>query len=535
MKETNSAAKGMFVLSIAGILVKVLSVFYTPALKSILGDKGYGMYSQTTQVFVFVYAIACMGAQPAIAKVVAELSATGSEKGALRALKISRKLYGSVAFILALLMVALAPIVAQKTNSPDIAYGIMALAPCVVITSILSTYRGFMQGKNNMTSIAVSQIIEQAVNIVLSLACAYILVKATLAFGNAGAQVGTSVGALFACFYLVYCYFKNKYKHKAIEYDNGKRISDKRILHKLIAYSIPIILSAGLQNLGGLIDLFNVKARLLVAGFSPTDADILYGHLGFYQTLYGVPLVIITAIGTTVLPALSKSVVLKDHKEARRKIRQGFKLIYIIAIPAAIALSVACDDVYRALTGNTNGASLMFYGSFVIVLMATTQLQSIVLQGINKFYYMLSTFVIGIIFKITLNYIFVGITDINIYGVLIGNCFWHLVPALLNHKKIKKTMKMKLPMMKIILKPLFASALMAGTIILIKYPFSIVYRFLSPSRYLSIIFLILSLIFGGFIYCYSMILIKGIRKQDIESISPKIIKFLPRFIRVKLK
>ena len=174
MKETNSAAKGMFVLSIAGILVKVLSVFYTPALKSILGDKGYGMYSQTTQVFVFVYAIACMGAQPAIAKVVAELSATGSEKGALRALKISRKLYGSVAFILALLMVALAPIVAQKTNSPDIAYGIMALAPCVVITSILSTYRGFMQGKNNMTSIAVSQIIEQAVNIVLSLACAYI-------------------------------------------------------------------------------------------------------------------------------------------------------------------------------------------------------------------------------------------------------------------------------------------------------------------------------------------------------------------------
>ena len=535
MKETNSAAKGMFVLSFAGILVKVLSVFYTPALKSILGDEGYGMYAQTTQVFVFVYAVACMGAQPAIAKVVAELSAIGNEKGALRALKISRKLYVFVAFILALLMVALAPIVAVKIKSPDIAYGIMALAPCVVITSILSTYRGFMQGKNNMTSIAISQIIEQAVNIVLSLGCAYILVQTNLAFGNAGAQVGTSVGALFASFYLIYCYFKKKYKHEAIINDNGKRISDKRILHKLIAYSIPIVLSAGLQNLGGLIDTFNVKSRLLFAGFNGSEADILYGYLGFYQTLYGVPLVIITAIGTTVLPALSKSIVLKDHKEARRKIREGFKLIYIIAIPAAVALSIVCDDVYRALAGNTRGASLMFYGSIIIVLMATTQLQSIVLQGINKFYYMIGTFIIGIILKVTLNYLFVGMVDINIYGVLIGNCFWHLIPAFLNHKKIKKTMKMKLPITRLMVKPLISSILMALVIIILKWPFSIVYRFLPPSRYLSILFLILSLVFGGFAYFYSMILIKGIRKNDVEAISPKIMRILPRFIRVKLK
>ena len=86
----------------------------------------------------------------------------------------------------------------------DAAYGVMALGPCVLITCILSAYRGYMQGKGHMTQIAISQVIEQLLNVILSLLCAYILVQVSTAAGNAGAQVGTSVGALFAMLYLVY-------------------------------------------------------------------------------------------------------------------------------------------------------------------------------------------------------------------------------------------------------------------------------------------------------------------------------------------
>ena len=40
---------------------------------------------------------------------------------------------------------------------------------------------------------------------------------------------------------------------------------------------------------------------------------------------------------------------------------------------------------------------------------------------------------------------------------------------------------------------------------------------------------------GGFVYLYVMIVLGGIRKSDMESISPKIIRFIPRFMRIKLK
>ena len=44
-----------------------------------------------------------------------------------------------------------------------------------------------------------------------------------------------------------------------------------------------------------------------------------------------------------------------------------------------------------------------------------------------------------------------------------------------------------------------------------------------------------AVIAGGFVYLYMMIVMGGIRKNDLEAISPKIIRILPRFIRKKLR
>ncbi|MDU1829409.1 Gx transporter family protein, partial [Anaerococcus sp.] len=41
--------------------------FKVAFLVGILKDDGYGIYSQTTEIFLFIYAITCMGAQPAVA------------------------------------------------------------------------------------------------------------------------------------------------------------------------------------------------------------------------------------------------------------------------------------------------------------------------------------------------------------------------------------------------------------------------------------------------------------------------------------
>ena len=108
MKEGSSAAKGVLILSIAGILTKVISLLYVPFLRSILGSEGYGIYSQITEVFLFVYAITSVGAQPAVAKVVSEFIALEEYEKAERTLKISRNFYVLIGVIVGILMLLLA-------------------------------------------------------------------------------------------------------------------------------------------------------------------------------------------------------------------------------------------------------------------------------------------------------------------------------------------------------------------------------------------------------------------------------------------
>ena len=536
MKERSSAAKGMFMLSLAGMMVKVMSVVYTPFLTAILGDEGYGIYSKTTEIYLFVYALSCMGAQPAVAKVVAEYTALDNPKGAVKTLKIASRFYALIGIILGSLMMILAVPLSNIAHSPASALGIRALAPCIIITSVLAVLRGFMQGENDMTSIGISQIAEQFLNVMISLLCAFILVHSGIQYGNAGAQIGTSVGALFACFYILYCYQNRRYGREAAESTSvDKRLRNKNILKKVIRYSIPITISAGLQNLGGIVDMLNVSGRLIVAGFTEAEANGLYGLLGKYKTLYGVPLVIITAISTTVLPSLAKSIVLKERKEAKQKISYALKMAFMIAIPSAVGLSVLHNEAYVALYGSDRGSDIMLYGSIVLVFMSVTQIQSTILQGINKLYYVLVTFSIGIVVKIIVNYILVGIPEINIYGVIIGNCLWHIIPAVLNHRKICSMMKMRMPIIRLTIKPIISSGAMVLVIYLLKQPLKILYRFIPLSRALAMPIVVLLVAMGGFAYLYTMIVLGGIRRRDIESISPKIMRFIPRFMRIKLK
>lgn len=536
MKQKASAAKGMFILSFAGMMVKVMSVFYTPILIRILGLGGYGIYTKTTEVFLFIYALSCMGAQPAVAKVVAEYTALNNPKGAIRVLRIASGFYGVLGTILGGGMILLAKPLSNLANSPQSAYGIMALGPCVIITSLLAVFRGFMQGKSDMTPIAISQVAEQILNVVISLLFAFILVQSSVDLGNAGAQIGTSVGALFACFFVIYCYDRKGYKEEALESEiPDKKIKSKKILQKVIKYSFPITLSAGLGNFGGLVDMFNVSSRLIAAGFSGDEANVLYAGLGQYKTLYGVPLVVITAIGTTVLPSIAKSIALKDRKDAKKKISYAFKMVFIIAIPAAVGLSILSTEAYTALYGTSQGSGIMKYGSIILVLISMTQIQTTVLQGINKLYFVIRTFCIGIVIKIIANFILVGIPGINIYGAIIGNCLWHLIPAILNHREICSIMMMRMPVLRLTIKPIFASLAMAVTIYVCKIPFGFLYRFLPLTRLTAIPITLILIGAGGIVYIYLIIATGGITRKDIEGVSPKILKVIPRFMRVKLR
>ena len=534
-ERSSSTTRGFAILSLAGILSKLLSLLYVPILQSIIGIEGYGIYAKTYDVFTFFYALTNIGMPIAIAKYVSELTALGQHRDANRAFKISRTLLLFAGTIATIILISCAKLIAYKTDNPNIVYGIIGLAPAVAITSVLGAYRGYFQGKNLMTPIAISTVLEQFINTAVSILGAFFLIKYGVEMGSAGGTIGTSIGALIAVYFLIYVYMKRKLDVEAVRLDvSKKRTKTSVIVKKIFKYGFPITLSAGMQNFGVLVDMFNVNSRLLVAGFQNAQANTLYGILGFYKSLLYVPLTIILALATAVLPAVTKAFILKDKKSLKDNLIFTIRISFAIAIPSAVAFSVLSREIYLVLYDKTKGYELMFFGSVVVVFMAMVQIQSTILQSINKFYFLIGSLATGIVLKIVCNYILVSIPSINIYGAVIGGAVCFFIPMILNHRKICSTVKVKISLLKLLIKPLISSAVMALVLFVGVFLFkSIGLKF--ESRMTTIIPFTVLVVMGGLSYLFVMIYIGGVRKKEIESVSPKVVNLIPGFMKKFLK
>ena len=125
--------------------------------------------------------------------------------------------------------------------------------------------------------------------------------------------------------------------------------------------------------------------------------------------------------------------------------------------------------------------------------------------------------------------------SINILGVVAGNFLWFAIPMFLNQRALKKALRVKIHLFRNIIKPLIASIIMAGVIFIMKSPIPDLIMIANGGIMLRGIATLLIIAISGFVYLYLMILLGGIKKSDIDSISPRIFNVLPRFLRMKLK
>ena len=220
----------------------------------------------------------------------------------------------------------------------------------------------------------------------------------------------------------------------------------------------------------------------------------------------------------------------------------AFRLTFMITVPAAVALSILSELVYLFLFPTSESYELMMYGSVVIVLMSITQIQNTVLQGVNKLYVILGTASLGLVIKFILNYILVSISSVQILGAIISNIFAFGIPMLINQRILQKTFKMKISLLNQCGIPLICSMFMGIVIFLMKIPAERILNLLNDfigtsamgSKLSVIIVLIPIIIVGLLVYFISMIYTGGIRRKDLDTISPKIINLMPKFIRKQI-
>ena len=199
------------ILAAAGILVRIIGMLYRMPLNDIIGKQGNGYYTSAYNVYNILLILSSYSMPVAVSKMISSRLARGEYHNCRRILKAGLVYATAAGGIAAAVLWFGADLFAELIKTPMSRYALKTLAPTIWIMAYLGVLRGYFQGMGTMVPTALSQILEQIVNAVVSVVAAGLLFQRGLAMnaasgaedysyalGAAGGTIGTGAGALTA-------------------------------------------------------------------------------------------------------------------------------------------------------------------------------------------------------------------------------------------------------------------------------------------------------------------------------------------------
>jgi stage V sporulation protein B len=387
----NKFLQGALILTIAGLMVKVIGSVNRILLSRLLGGEGIGLYQIAYPIYLLIIAISAAGVPTAISIMVAKLVAQKDYKGARRIFKVSAVLMLLAGSFFAVLLYYAATwlISAGVIRDPRAYYALLALIPAVFFATLLASFRGYFQGYQNMTPPAVSQILEQLVRVTVMLALAYYLLPRGLEYAAAGAAFGAVPGSITGIAVLGYFYYRHKEMwHLPVDACNSeKSASIGSIAFNLLELAIPVSCANLMLPVVTGLDMLIVPERLEAAGFTVKEATTAFGYLaGMALPLVTMSTIPTTSIAAAIVPAISEAKALDNRKEINSKCALGLRLGTIITLPAALGIWALAWPVSQLLYGTTKAAPVIAQMSPSIFFFGIQQVTTGILQGMGFTY-----------------------------------------------------------------------------------------------------------------------------------------------------
>ena len=485
-KSSNFLIQGS-ILAVAGILVRIIGMVYRIPMQNKIGNAAMGMYSSAFYIYNIILLLSSYSLPLAVSKMVSARVALGQHKNAYRIFQSSMifsLISGSVA---GLLMFFGADFFAVKLlNEPGAAYAIKVLAPTVFVMAFLGTLRGYFQGLGTMIPTAVSQVLEQIINAVISIVAAFLLfdmgarvdiAKGTDiyadAYGAAGGTLGTASGALTAlifCFVLFRMY--RRILKRQMRRDNTVMLeSYGNIARVLVATIVPVIISGTVYNVSNLVDNSIYGFYMKSVGESAHYMAKWGVYSGQYYLLINVPIAISNALSSSMLPSLTRTVTEGNKGEVLRKINMTIRFSMIVAIPSAVGLTLLGAPIVEMLFNQDTklGGDLLFLGSLAVIFFSLSTVTNGILQGINKMKTPVRNALISLILHVGILVALLYGLKTGIYGVVIANMLFGLSMCILNGISIANYLNYRQEVKKTFVLPFLASLIMGGCSYLVYY------------------------------------------------------------------
>lgn len=467
--------KGTVIIGMAGIVVKILGAIFKIPLTNWVGSEGMSYYQVAYNIYNAFIIMAIAGFPVAISKLVSENIAKKRFSNAERIFRVAIGIVGVIGGLSAGICFFGGDLLAARMGNPLAALALRAISPALFFVPIVSAFRGFFQGRQNMRPTALSEIIEQLFRVIVGFILARVFLSKGLPETAAGASFGATVGSIIALVFMIIVFLLHKDILAREKRAGDEYLEDVRsIAKKILVIAIPIIIGAEIMPIMYLIDTGLIMNRLQQTGWTEDESKYLYGLMsGYCNSLIAMPEFLIQAIAISMVPAISSANAIGDKKSVEGSIGVGYKLTPLIAFPCMVGLIVMCKPIFTLLfplkiDEAMDAVPLFIILTASIVTIALYETSTGTLQAIGKQVIPVRNVVIGAVIKIALTFILVGIHGINVKGAAISSVVAFFVAFVLNEIAVKKYTGIKIKAMDVYIKPFAASAIM-GIVVFAAY------------------------------------------------------------------
>lgn len=576
-----SFIKGAMILTISMALGKVLGALFKIPLGRLIGGVGMGYYGTAYELYSPLYALATAGFPIAISKIVSENVVRGNFRDVRKTHKVSIPLFlitGSIGF---LLMISIIPFyTSYVVKAPRCRYTMYALAPTIIFACLMSIYRGYYEGIRDMMPTAVSELIESIVKFVLGLSLAYGIVRyglnefhsndtvfgvlcesedaameAIIPFAAAGAILAIPIGAILGFIYLL---IRFRLRGDGITDEQlqeaPQSISYKETIKRLFSIALPVGLGAIIMNLATFIDVTLIqmrindimkdteKSKILLNEYgslinqsiinSGETHIYLYGCFAIATTIMMLIPAVTQAFGISALPSVTAAWASGKKNVLKKNIEVVLKMTTLITIPSGLGMVALSYPIMDLAFGGGTDPNKVYIAASVLILLgfggifaSTSTPICSMLQAVGRVDLPVKLLSLGVIMKILLNYVLVGIPVINIQGAGAGTIFCYGFVTIASLYYLSKETKIKFDLMSVLIKPLLAGTICA------------VAAYVSQSLMAHVIraklATALAIIIAAVVYLISLILLRALTAADIKMM-PKGEKIVKRLEKMKL-
>ena len=469
MGKKNSLIKNASVLMIASIISRVIGLIYRRPLGEVLGPVGLGYYGYASNLYSILLLISSYSIPMAVSKIVSERLALRQYKNAGKVFR-GALIYAAIVGGATALVAFFAGRFLLPVNQQNAVPALQVLAPTIFLSAILGVFRGYFQAHQNMTPTSVSQILEQIMNAIVSIAAAVLLINSfappgeEAVYGAVGGTLGTGAGVVTGLAFMLLVYFMNRnVLRRRMGRDRNREAESYGSVFRTIFFLVtPIIFTTFINNASTYLDSYIFSNIQGFHGFSGDQISAAYGEFSnYYLPVINIPLAMASASASAMMPEVSSDFALGKNREASRQINQTIRLTMFISIPATAGMMVLAKPIMGVLfpASSALAANLLMTGALYVIFSALATITGSVLQSIGQQKTALVNAGISLGVNLgVLTLLLLLFPGLGIYGVMLANILFSAVICVLNSMSIRKFLGHKNEWKKTYLQPAIASA-----------------------------------------------------------------------------